>query len=80
MKREHYGERQQQRILNKCFPTPHTKYYKNRLWKITYEVGGSPTHGNLQLKKWYEKRTAIGEPWDFVRGVHQVLNNSKPVV
>ncbi len=43
-----------------------TKYYKRRLWKISYTA--TPlSHNRLRIVKFYERRDAIGEAWSLVR-------------
>lgn len=41
-----------------------TKYYKSRLWKITWSLSWI---GVWRLVKFYWRRDAIGAPWRIVR-------------
>jgi hypothetical protein len=38
-----------------------TRYYMGRLWKI------STFENRIRVVKHYEKRDAIGKPWNYVR-------------
>ena len=40
------------------------KYYKNRLWKITFTL--TMKH---RLVKHYERRDCIGSSWAYIRGI-----------
>ena len=46
------------------------KYYRRRLWKITIVLMHLGEHGinGRRFVKHYERRAAVGEPWEYVRG------------
>ena len=50
------------------------RYYKNRLWKITYTLtdGGSRCRGGYRLCKFYERRNSVGGAWALVNSAVQV--------
>jgi hypothetical protein len=63
-----------------------TRYYRKRLWKITWREVRTK-HRLLRIVKHYERRQAIGEPWQLVRSIvaesQQATNegrdNEKPI-
>ena len=53
------------------------KYYKGRLWKITTVVVPLNKYGTrCRFVKHYERRDAIGEPWQYIN--HATVENFKP--
>lgn len=47
--------------------TTRTRYLKRRLWKITTRII-QIAPGRARFAKHYEKRSAVGEPWQYVAG------------
>ncbi len=42
-------------------------YYKNRLWKVSWSMFDLGS-GRVRIVKCYERRVAIGAPWEVIRG------------
>lgn len=46
-----------------------TRYYRKRLWKISWAKVNDRRGKLIRLVKYYEHREAIGLPWKLVRAI-----------
>ncbi len=46
-----------------------TRYYKRRLWKITWSYVYAAKNRLIRTVKFYFRRASIGAPWSIVRAV-----------